>query len=318
MGQQGQQNVQRIMGTAPEPFDGSPDKAISFWNALENYYTLNTAQYPTEENRVAAALTHFKLGTNAGDWASDRLTTALNTTFGTWNVFKEDFKKQFIPVQIQEESIQKMHTTPMGTRPFNEWLLDWTRYARRSGVDDKTKMYAFRKQLNKGIQDKLVLVSPQPNTLDALIAKSRELDNNWRMFAQPRSGFTTTPRRQGTRIRELSTETETVADINATQPRRNSTKKRGKLSPEERAHRVANNLCLYCGKGNHTVANCNVAPKRQFPPKPGSGSRINQLPAIEEEQESPDETGVNALSTNRFASISVEDPEFPTQAPSFP
>jgi hypothetical protein len=176
-------------------------------------------------------------------------------------------------------------------------------------------MFAFRKQLNGALRDKLALVSPQPTTLDALIKKVREIDNNWRMYAQPRTPFT--PRR-GPKIRELSTETETVADINATQPRRNPTRKRGKLSTEQRAYRVANNLCLYCGGANHRVDSCPIAPKRPFTKKPGSGSRINQLPAVtEEEPESQEEASVNAVSNNRFAALSVEDFEPKTEESPF-
>jgi hypothetical protein len=52
-----------LLGTAPESFDGSADKAIAFWNTLENYYTANAAVYDNEDKKISAALTHFKLGT---------------------------------------------------------------------------------------------------------------------------------------------------------------------------------------------------------------------------------------------------------------
>jgi hypothetical protein len=63
------------------------------------------------------ALTHFKLGTPARDWASDRLATTLAATpvdYGTWAAFKDKFKEQFIPLQTQVESIQKIHNLLMG------------------------------------------------------------------------------------------------------------------------------------------------------------------------------------------------------------
>jgi hypothetical protein len=67
----------RLLETAPESFDGSVDKAITFWNTLENYYTTNAAIYNDEDKKILAALTHFKLGTQAGEWASDRMAAAL-------------------------------------------------------------------------------------------------------------------------------------------------------------------------------------------------------------------------------------------------
>jgi hypothetical protein len=107
----------RTIGTTPDAFDGNLAKAESFWNALENYYTLNDAVYTNEGQKVAAALTHFKMGTSAGDWASDRLATALGATpitYRTWTDFKTKFREQFIPPQTQVESIQKIHNLPMG------------------------------------------------------------------------------------------------------------------------------------------------------------------------------------------------------------
>jgi hypothetical protein len=96
------------IGTTPDAFDGNLAKAESFWNALENYYTLNNVVYTNEGQKVAATLTHFKMGTSARDWASDCLATALEATpitYGTWANFKTKFREQFIPPQMQVESI---------------------------------------------------------------------------------------------------------------------------------------------------------------------------------------------------------------------
>jgi hypothetical protein len=112
------------VGTTPDTFDRNLAKAEPFWNALENYYTINDAIYTNEGQKVAATLTHFKLGTSARDWASDHLSTALTATpvnYGTWAKFKNKFKEQFIPPQTQVESIQKIHNLPMGSKEFNEW-----------------------------------------------------------------------------------------------------------------------------------------------------------------------------------------------------
>jgi len=95
-----QQNQPRILGTVPEPYDGSPDKAIDFWNTLTNYYNINNGVYTTNAQKVSSALTHFKIGTPGGNWASDLMHTALNANpvnYGTWDNFKAAFEKQFIP-----------------------------------------------------------------------------------------------------------------------------------------------------------------------------------------------------------------------------
>jgi hypothetical protein len=106
-----------LMGTPPEAFDGKADKAISFWNALENYYHVNLTIFDTEDKKIGTALTYFKLSTQAGEWASNHITTATagaNVTYGTWADFKDTFKAQFIPPQTQQDVIIKIHNLPMG------------------------------------------------------------------------------------------------------------------------------------------------------------------------------------------------------------
>ena len=130
----------------PDPYNRSPDKAIAFWNSLENYYTTNTNSFTNEATQVSAALTHFRLGTYTREWASNCIahTLAQNPPdYGTWATFKSNFNKQFIPPQTQLEAISKMHSTTQGSQEFGEWYQEWSQHARRAGTDEVTKMYAF-------------------------------------------------------------------------------------------------------------------------------------------------------------------------------
>ena len=70
----------KLVGTPPEQFDGTASKAESFLSALQNYYYLNEALFTDESRRVAAALSHFKVGTPAGEWARDKQNAALTGT----------------------------------------------------------------------------------------------------------------------------------------------------------------------------------------------------------------------------------------------
>jgi len=91
-----------ILGTAPEPYNGKGDMAIAFWNALENYFTVNATTFDTNAKKVLSALTYFKQGTQAGDWASDHIATILAgnpVNYGTWDDFRDAFKAQFIPLE---------------------------------------------------------------------------------------------------------------------------------------------------------------------------------------------------------------------------
>jgi len=55
-----QANVSRLIGTAPKFYDGQGNKALAFWNILENYFTVNKGTFNTDHKKVASALTYFK------------------------------------------------------------------------------------------------------------------------------------------------------------------------------------------------------------------------------------------------------------------
>ena len=86
---------------------------------------VNTAVYADEKARIQSALTHFKQGTQAGEWASDRIAKALAANpvdYSTWADLKKDFNTQFILPQTQVDAIAKMHSLRMGNREFNDWF----------------------------------------------------------------------------------------------------------------------------------------------------------------------------------------------------
>jgi len=201
----------RILGTAPESYNRKGDTAIAFWNSLENYFTVNATTFDTDAKKVLSALTYFKQGTQAEDWASNHIATILAgnpVNYGTWQDFRDAFKSQFIPPEMQNEAIQNIHNTPQRNWEFGEWYQEWSRYARQANVDEATKMYAFYRALDTALHNKLLQLSPMPTTLARLVEKAREFDKNWCTFAGPTRGF----RRQNPRIREIS---EEESEINA-------------------------------------------------------------------------------------------------------
>ena len=236
-----QQPRPRPTGTTPEPYDGKYEGAIAFWNTLENYYTMNDASYPSQGAKIASALTHFKLGTPAGEWASDQIATALDRTpanYGTWAAFKAAFNQQFVPPESQAEAIAKMYDTFQGNMDFGSWYQIWSQHARRANVDDVIKQYVFRRCLHPSLQQKLLNVSPAPVTLDAMVQKARDFDRNARIYGEP------SEQKQGARVQSQEVQAE-------------------RLPSGERKNRLENNLCYYCGKAGHWARNCREAPQRR-------------------------------------------------------
>ena len=176
----------KLLRSPPEPFKGKADRALTFWNMLENYYNINAAIYTANNTKIAAALTHFKQGTQAGEWASNLMATALGQTpadYGTWATFKVAFEKQFIPPKTQVQAITQMYACKMANQGFNEWFQEWGQHAQHANVDDVTKMFAFCNNLNGTLNQKMMLLTPQPTTLAATVKKARDFDCNWRLYA---------------------------------------------------------------------------------------------------------------------------------------
>src|SRR6266404_1916012 len=237
----------KTFGSAPEPFDGKPIHAQAFWHALENYYYLNGDNFATEHKKVSSALTHFRIGTAAGEWAQDRQKAALSQTppdFGSWADFKTAFEKHFIPVITTDLAQQNMFDLKQGARRFNDWYQEWSTFATRSGANDDTKIFAFKRNLNNGIHQKLLGVSPTPTTLADLVSKAREFDCAYEIYQSqnPRGPRPPPPARN----RNLVTD---ETQINAAVPQ--CPKPFGKLTAEEKDRRFKNKLCLYCGKPGH-------------------------------------------------------------------
>jgi len=78
----------------------------------------------------------------------------------------------FIPAESVLELNSIMHSLHQGNCPFNEWYQEWSTRVNQANIDENTKMYAFRKLLNRTLHDKLLGISPLPDTLKSLVEKA--------------------------------------------------------------------------------------------------------------------------------------------------
>jgi len=166
-------------------------------------------------------------------------------------------------------------------------------------------MWAFRCALPPALQNKLLTLSPQPTTLDALVEKAREFERNWQIFG----GSAGTSRGRGSsrgnwcsnqhpRIQEIKEEDS--IEVATTQQRRGRGQKQGKLTQQERQRRMANQLCLYCAKPGHITSSCPISRR------PYTGTPVRQLGTTPEGDLSI-QTGIEDLNINAVAAFNVID-----------
>ena len=265
----------KLLGSPPEPYNGKPDKAEAFWSALESYFYLNSSMFADDNRKIATALTYFKVGTPAGEWARDKQKTALAANpvdFGSWANFKKGYDTHFVPAQSQLQAVQAMHNLWMGGRTFNDWYQEWSTHASRSGVDENTKMFAFRKNIPMALHEKIIALHPQPTTLKDLIEKASAFDQVWRVYRPQTSGQS-----RGYNAHATAMGQEDEAQINLFQPEEGDRRPSrnaatvGKVSRQEKDCCFKEKLCFYCSKPGHQVKDCRVKKSQ-----PGAGRKPRQ------------------------------------------
>ena len=169
-----------------------------------------------------------------------------------WNVdhIQRHFQEAFHPSTLSTQSYKPHVYIQNGWKTLNEWYQDWSTYASRSGANEETQMFAFRKVLPLALHQKIMGVSPQPTTLEGLVEKACKFDHLWHMYSNP--AFT---RNSGPRNCAMTTEEDhTQANAFTT----SHPQLGGKISKEEKDRCFREKLCFYCRKPGHTAKECHL------------------------------------------------------------
>src|SRR6266404_1916949 len=159
--------------------------------------------------------------------------------------FKTAFDKHFVPVITTDLAQQHMFDMKQGAHQFNEWYQEWSTFPACSGVNEDT--HAFKHNLNNGIHQKLLGVSPTPTTLANLVSKACEFNRTYEIYQSQNPRGPPPPTKNCNLVTE---ETQ----INAAVPQH--PKPFSKLTAEEKGHHFKNKLCLFCGKPSHMAHTC--------------------------------------------------------------
>src|SRR5258705_1170000 len=169
------------------------------------------------------------------------------------------------PNQVAEAEA-KLWNLQQGSREFTAYYAEFQRYASEVKWDETAKLSTLRRGLAYRLQNDLVTVDKDPDTIVSFVAlcnkldtKRRALQSNSRLQA-PRH----TPQVTPSSVAE--TVTATTSSGTAPGPMDLSANRR-RLSPEERTRWLAEGRCYRCGGMNHVARNC---PLNQQKPMRGS------------------------------------------------
>ena len=277
-----------IKTTKPDTFHGSRSKLRSFISQLAIYFALQPDDFNTDVNKIMFAASLLR--DSAFDWFEPNLRkrdsdnpppiitsyktfiASLESTFGDIDA-KATAERQLRSLR-QTSSASSYSTSFQQIVSFLEW-------------DDAALSYAFYNGLKDSVKDELAK-DDRPATLSALMEKAIKIDNRQfersrekqaslarslppttatqqrfipthlvqrsvRSLATPSSSLARSPQTIIEKTSSIKEETS-IKPTNLNPGR--SLRSSGKLPDTERAFRLQNNLCLYCGQSGHSVKNC--------------------------------------------------------------
>ena len=250
----------------PDPFDGTREKLIPFLFAIRSKLAINLNRYPTEDSKIDYV--YSRLSGNAQAQILPRLQAELNK-IDTCDQLLEHLERSFGDPDRRGTAQRIIGTLRMKNRPFAEYLAEFQRYIEDTGYNVEARKSLLEAGLFNELKDYLINMDVHNMTFESLIEKCHMIDGRHRAKqaqSRPRAFGTppiSGPKSPGVAGTNSATSRPLAAnsggdpmDLSVTNAR-----KRGPLTPEEKQHRLINNLCLYCGGAGHQAVNCPSKPK---------------------------------------------------------
>ncbi|KAJ8457683.1 hypothetical protein ONZ51_g11379 [Trametes cubensis] len=168
-----------------------------------------------------------------------------------------------------------------------KYITQFTRLATQVRWGNAPLRYRFYDGLPNRLKDRISEVG-KPETLVALRDLAQSIDNRyWERRAEVSrdSGFSKSGNKPSSDPKSSNSGNNRTPGLRRSPPKTpkapaktysDKLGKDGKLTPEERQRRFANNLCLFCGGAGHTASAC---PKKTSAATKGRAAQANPAPA---------------------------------------
>lgn len=257
----------------PSEYDGKDRNACTtFVSQVRMYINGNPGLFLTDAAMVLFAATYLK--GKAFAWMEPRIIKNVDPMLSNFDLFCQELLRN-LGDPDREKTMSKRLRSLKQTTSAAAYRTEFDNIAQYLTWDDGALKEYFYEGLKEAVKDSLVLVPQEPDDFKLYQDLCIKLDNRIYERKQehrgPRQTTSANPhkadhkrpnpvfRRPPVTVNNYSSG-PTAMDLDASRNR-----KFKPLTPQERQHRMQNNLCLYCGKAGHRAGDCPAKQNRPVP-----------------------------------------------------
>lgn len=238
----------------PNKFDGSRGNCRNFMNQVKLIFQLQPKRYSSDATKVAFIGT--LLSGSASTWFSPHFESG-STIMSDIALFWKEFEDTFGDLERAVTAANKIRTLRQGTLSASEYASLFRRLASDLDWGEAALADQFRRGLRDDVKD-LLLTLPPPKSLSEAIHSAIACDNRIFERKSERRGNNYSQGHLAYRQHNSEAIPMEIDSLHQSERRR-----KGPLTPEERARRRRLNLCMYCGESGHLVKDCRSKPAQQ-------------------------------------------------------
>jgi hypothetical protein len=259
----------------PDRFNGDRDKLENFRLMMILKLKGNEDWYPTEQDRLRYIFSRLEGAAQQQVISRVRLdgSIEITSTEELWTILERAFGDPDRKGTAQR-TVQNLRQR---NREFHVYLAEFQRHIEYTGFNEEAKKTALLNGISSELRDLLVTQDIENTSLDNTIHICQRIDQRHRAaqalqrrpftprasfgspHTSPRTPATPTPAPLFTPSPIPSSSPAELMDLSAARVQR------GPLTDAEKRRRREQDLCLYCGDGQHRVLNCPRKPRFASP-----------------------------------------------------
>ncbi len=231
----------------PTVYSGEPHLCRPFLTKCSLYFSLQPSSFPTEESKVAFAIT--LLSGRAALWGTT-VWDNKHQCVSSFQVFSSELRKVFDRAASEREAARILAELRQTHRTVTDYSIEFRTLAAECSWNAEAQWDMFLHGLAPHIQNEIYALD-LPTSLDGFIDLAIRVDARLRRRSQHRPLLTATDRLDRSTYQPYEAR-DKVSDSEPMQMGQS------RLSPDERERRRSRGLCLYCGEAGHIVEQCPV------------------------------------------------------------